>query len=112
MKHGFDVAHHRFEVLAFVKEHAIPVGYLVFPVLLPFAQRVFFKETVGTDNQHRSGSLEPYTSFDTDNRIAYVHVAPDSVRGTDLFYFLDGFDFVIEHFTVDGTEFSILEFKA
>ena len=28
-QHGFDVAHYWFQILAFVQEHAIPVGYLV-----------------------------------------------------------------------------------
>ena len=79
LQHGFDVAHNRFEVLAFVEEHPVPVGNLVFPVLLPFAQRIFFEETVCADDQHGSGSFKSDTSLDTDDGVSHVHVAADTV---------------------------------
>ena len=101
-QHGFDVAHYRFQILAFVQEHAVPVGYLVLPVLLPFAQGIFLQELVCADNQHGCGSFEAYTAFDTDNRVAYVHVAADAVCCTDLFHFLDGFDGIVECLVVHG----------
>ena len=54
------------------------------------------------DNQHGCGSFEAYTAFDTDNRVAYVHVAADAVCCTDLFHFLDGFDGIVECLVVHG----------
>ena len=81
LKHGFDVTHHRFEILAFVEEHSVPVGHLIFPVLLPFAQCVFFEEAVSTDNQHRSGSLETYTAFDADDGIGRDMHVGDTIIG-------------------------------
>ena len=41
LQHRLDIAHHRFQILALVQEHAVPVRYLILPVLLPFAQRIF-----------------------------------------------------------------------
>ena len=37
LQHGFDVTHHRLQVLTFVEEHTVPVSYLILPILLPFA---------------------------------------------------------------------------
>lgn len=48
---GFHIRHHRFQVLALVQEHAIPVGNLVFPVLLPLAQRRLLQQPVSLDDE-------------------------------------------------------------
>lgn len=68
-----------------------------------------FEEAVSADNQHRSGSLETYTAFDADNRIAHVHITSDTVCGTDLFYLLDRLDRIIECFVIDSFQFSLFE---
>ena len=37
-EHSLDIRHDGLEILTLMKEHSIPVGHLVFPVLLPFAE--------------------------------------------------------------------------
>ena len=64
---------------------------------------------MGTDNKHRSCCFETYTAFDTDNRIAYVHIASDTVCRTDFFYFLYRFDRIVECFVVYSFQFSLFE---
>ena len=62
-----------------MQEHAIPVGYLVFPVLLPLAQRVLFEQAVCLDDELRSCCLKTYTALDADDGVAYVAVATNAV---------------------------------
>ena len=50
------------------------------------------------DNQHGSGCFETYAALDTDNRVAYVHIAADAVSRTDFLYLLDSLDGVVEFF--------------
>ena len=40
-----------------------------------------------------------------------MHITTDTVGCTNLFYFLDGFNLVIEHFSVYGIQLSFLEFQ-
>lgn len=65
-----------------------------------------FKETMGTDNQHRSSSLESYTPFDTDNGIPNVHVAADTVGRTDLLHFLNSLDRIIKLLVINSFQFT------
>ena len=37
-EHSLDIGHHGLQVLTLVEEHAVPVGHLVFPVLLPLRE--------------------------------------------------------------------------
>jgi hypothetical protein len=64
---------------------------------------------VGLDNQLRSGGFKAYTSFDADNRVAYVRIAADGVAGTNLLDLLDGLDLVVEVLTVDSDNLTFLE---
>ena len=95
-----------------MEEHAIPVGHLVLPVLLPFAQGVFLEEAVCADNQHGGGGFEAHAALDADDGVAHVHVASDAIGRTDFFNLLDGLDGVVEAFAVHGLQFTLLEGEA
>ena len=92
-----------------MQEHAIPVGYLVLPVLLPLAQRVLLKQTVGLDDELRSSCLKTYTALDADDGVAYVAVAANTVGCANLFYLLDGSHLVVKLLAVDGNNLALLE---
>ena len=64
---------------------------------------------MGLDDQLRSSGLKAYTSFDTDDRVAYVCVAADGIAGSNLLNLLDGLDLVVEVLTVDSDNFTFLE---
>ena len=59
-----------------------------------------------------SGGFESDTSFDTDDSITYMHITANTVSSTYLFHFLDGGNFIFEHFSIHGVKFTILKFKA
>ena len=40
-----------------------------------------------------------------------MHITTDTVGCTNLFNFLDGFNLVVEHFTVYGIQLTFLEFQ-
>ena len=92
-----------------MQEHAVPVGHLVLPVLLPLRQRRLLQQTVCLDNELRSSSLEAYTALDADDGIAHVGVAADGVAGTNLLNLLDGFDAVVELLAVDTDDLTLFE---
>ena len=95
-----------------MQEHAIPVGNLVLPVLLPLAQRILLQEAVGSDNQHGGCSLEAYTALDADDGVAYVAVATDSVCRTNLFHLLNGGNLVLIFHSVHAANLALLESDA
>ena len=64
------------------------------------------------DNQHGSGGFKTYTAFDTDNRIAHVHVTADAVSRADFLYLLDGFDGVVKLFIIDRFKFTLFKGQA
>ena len=92
-----------------MEEHAVPVGNLVFPVLLPFAQCRLLQESVRLDDQLWCGSLEAHTALDADDGVADVAVAADGIAGADLLNFLNGFHLVVEMLAVDGVYLTLLE---
>ena len=108
-QHGFDVPHYGFEILAFVQEHSIPVGNLVFPILLPLAKGELFQEPVGTDYHHRGSRFKAYTPLDAYDGIADVHVATDTVRGADFLDLLYGCYLVAEFLSVHGGYFAFFK---
>ena len=110
-EHCLDIRHYRFEILTLVQEHAVPVAHLVFPVLLPLRQGVLLKESVCTNDEHRSCSLETYTTLDADDGITYVTVATYGVCGTNLFDSLNSLDLIVVLLSVYTTEFALLETK-
>ena len=61
------------------------------------------------DDKLRSSSLETYATLDADNGVAYVGIAANGIRGTDLLDLLNGLDLVIELLTVDGSDLTFLE---
>ena len=61
------------------------------------------------DNQFGSCSLETYAPLDADNGIAYVGIAANGVRGTNLLNLLDGLDLVIEVLAVNTDYLTLLE---
>ena len=111
-QHGFDVTHHRFQILALVEEHSVPIGNLIFPVLLPFTECKLLQKTVGTDDQHRRSGFETDTAFDADDGISYVHVTSDAICATDLLHFADGLDLIFELLSVDRTDLALFEADA
>ena len=92
-----------------MEEHAIPVSHLVLPVLLPLRQSVLLKETVCTDDKHRSGSLKAYAALDTDDGVAYVAVTTDAVSSAYLLYSLYGLYLVVILRSVDRYQLALLE---
>ena len=95
-----------------MEEHAIPVGHLVFPVLLPFAQRVFLQEAMSPYDKHRGSSLEAHASPDAYDGVTHVHVTPNGIGSTYLLHFLDGFDGVIILHIVHSLQLTLLECQA
>lgn len=57
----------------------------------------------------RSSGLKAYTSFDADDRVAYVRIAADGIAGTNLLDLLDSLDLVVEVLTVDSDNLAFLE---
>ena len=110
-EHRLNVGHDGLQVLALVQEHAVPVGHLVFPVLLPLAQGIFLKETVSADDEHGGSCLEANTPLDADDGITHMAVTSDTVGSTNLLHLLDGLYLVIIVYTVHRTEFSLLKSK-
>ena len=92
-----------------MEEHAIPVSHLILPVLLPLRQSELLKETVCTDDKHRSGSLETYATLDADDGVAYVAVTTDAVSSADFLNSLDGLYLVVIFCSVDRYQFTLLE---
>ena len=99
-KHSLHVRHYRLQILALMQEHTVPVGNLVFPVLLPFAQSTLFQQAVGFDNQLRSGCLKSHTPLDTYDRVSHVAVTAYRISRAYLLYLLNSLDLVIETLSV------------
>src|SRR5574344_1121318 len=93
-----------------MKKHSVPVSYLVFPILLPFAQCRFLKQTVSLNDQLWCGSLKTDTAFNADDCITDVTVTSDTVGGANLFYLLDGFDLIIKLLSVDRDNLALFKF--
>ena len=92
-----------------MEEHSIPVGHLVFPILLPLAQSGFLQQAVSLDDELWSGSLESHATLDTDDGVAHVAVATDGVGCTNLFNLLDGSNLVVEFLSVHGYYLALVE---
>ncbi|OPZ45402.1 MAG: hypothetical protein BWY95_01970 [Bacteroidetes bacterium ADurb.BinA104] len=92
-----------------MQEHSIPVGNLIFPVLLPLGEGKLLKETVCVYYQHRGGGLETDTSFNAYYGIAYMTVTAYGICSANLLNLLNGFYAVIILFTVDGNQLTFLE---
>ena len=56
LEHSLDIGHHGLEVLALVEEHAVSVGHLVLPVLLPLGEGVFLEESPKDLQERRDGA--------------------------------------------------------
>ena len=82
---------------------------LILPEELPLGQRMFFEHVMRLDNHHRSCSLETYTSLDTDDRIANVHVAADGIPTCDRLQRPNGLNPIVIPFTVQRHELTLLE---
>ena len=103
------IGHHRLKILTLVEEHAVPVGDLVLPVLLPLAQSRLFEQAVCLNDDLRSSGLEAYPSLDTDDRVTHIAVAADGIACTDLLNLLNGFHLVIEMLAIDSLDLTFLE---
>ena len=64
---------------------------------------------MGLDNQFGSSSLETYTALDAYDGVAYVGIASNSIRCTNLLNLLDGFHFVCVLFAIDGNNLTFIE---
>ncbi|MCY1381776.1 hypothetical protein D9M69_697270 [compost metagenome] len=73
-----------------MQQHAVPLGKVLLPVLLPFGQYMLFKEMVRFDNDQRSGGLKAHTPFYADNRIPHMRIPPDSKRRSQVMNPPDG----------------------
>lgn len=91
-----------------MKEHSIPVANLVFPVLLPLAQRALLKQAVCLNDQPRCGGLEAYASLYAYDGVADVAVAAYGVAGADFFYLLYGLYLVVIVLAVYGVYLAFL----
>ena len=111
-KEFLHVAHNRFEILRFVKEHAVPCADLVFPVLLPFGEGVFLQHFVGGYDEHGSGGFKANSSFYADYCVADMHVASDAEFRSRLFDGTDGVDAVFICLAVDGSHLAFVECDA
>ena len=92
-----------------MEEHAIPVGHLLLPVLLPLAQRVFLQQSVGLDDELGGGCLKAHTTLDADDGVAHVEVAAYGVGGAYLLNLLDGGNLVVKLLAVDGGYLALLK---
>ena len=108
-QHGLYIGHDGLQVLALVQEHAVPVGHLVLPVLLPLAQGVLLEQAVGFYNQFGRCGLEAHTPLDADDGVAHVEVASDGVRCPYFLYLLYGGYLVVKLLTVYGHDFALLK---
>ena len=106
---GFDIPHDWFEELAFVEQHAVPVGQLFFPVLLPFGEGMFFEEVVGFQDDEGRGCFETDPTFDTNDRIPYVDIAADGERGGDFLEAADGIGRFCKQVSIQAQEFPFFE---
>ena len=111
LKHCLDIAHHRLHVLTLVEEHTIPVSHLVFPVLLPFREGEFLQELVRRNDKHWCCCLKSYTTFDTDDGIAHVHITTYAVWCSNLFYGLNSLHAILVGSAVDAYQLAILELE-
>ena len=103
------VGHHRLKILTLVEEHAVPVGDLILPVLLPLAQSRLLEQAVCLNDDLRSSGLEAYPPLDTDDRVTHIAVAADGIACTDLLNLLNGFHLVIEMLAIDSLDLTFLE---
>ena len=78
-----------------MEEHAIPVAYLVFPILLPLGECELLKKTVSPDNKHWGCGFKPHTAFYADDGVTHMAVATDGIGCSDFLNGLYGFDFVV-----------------
>ena len=88
-----------------MQKHAVPVAQLVFPVLLPFSERMFFEHFVSIDDKHGSCRFKPYPALDADNGIADVHIAPYTVFVGNILQHVDKVDFIFRIFSVYRNDF-------
>ena len=109
-EHCLDIGHHRFEILALVEEHPVPVADLVFPILLPFGECEFLQKAVCADDEHRCRSFESYTAFYSYYSVAHMAVASDAELRADRFYGLYRCNLIVVASAVDRTQLAL--FKA
>ena len=92
-----------------MQEHSVPVAHLVFPVLLPFAQGVFLKEAVCSDNEHWGCCLEAYAALDTYDGVTHMAVAANAVGSANLLYSLNSLNLIVVLHTVHAAQLTLLE---
>ena len=92
-----------------MQEHTIPVGNLVFPILLPLRERRLLQQTVCLDDELGGCSLETYTALDANDSITHVGITTNGIRSTNLLNFLDGLDVVVELLTIHSHNLTLLE---
>ena len=61
------------------------------------------------NNQFRSSGLETYATLNADDGVTHVGITSNSVRSTDLLYFLDGLDPVVKVLAIHANNFAFLE---
>ena len=61
------------------------------------------------DNQFGSSGFKAYAPFDADNRVAYVGIAANGVRGTNFFNLLDCLDFIVKLFAINSNNLAFLK---
>ena len=108
-EHCFDVRHDGFEILTLMQKHAIPVGNLVLPILLPLAECAFFQQSMGLDDELGSCSFKANAPFYTDDCVANVAVTPYGIGPTEGFYPLNGSYLVVELLIIHGHDFALFE---
>ena len=94
-----------------MQKHAIPIGYLILPILLPLWQCILFKETVCTNNQGRSCSFKTYTSLNANNGVTHMHVTTYTISRTNLFHLANGSNRVVIAFTINSLKFTLFKGK-
>ena len=92
-----------------MQEHAVPVGHLVFPILLPLAQRALLQQAVCLDDKLRCCCLEAHTAFDADDGVANVAVAANGVRSANLLNLLYGGNLVVKLLAVNSHNLALLK---
>ena len=64
---------------------------------------------MGLDDEFGCCCLETYTTLDAYDGVAYVGIAADGVRGTNLLNLLDSLDLVVKVLTVDTNDLTLLK---
>ena len=95
-----------------MQEHAVPVGHLVLPVLLPLAEGKLLEELVSGDDEHRCSGLEAYPALDAYDGVTHMHIPAYAICGSDFLDSLDCGHLVIIFDSVHAAELALAETEA